>query len=65
MSKTVRVYGAAVQCPEASIPELVRRYLDHFKPGPATQENLKDPAWRARVGFDSVMTEEDLESDVF
>lgn len=34
----------------------------HHRLAPAaTAQNLKDPAWRKLVGFDSVMTREELE----
>lgn len=29
----------------------------------ANAQSLKDPAWRKRVGFDSIMTREELEQE--
>lgn len=60
---TIKVYGAPVPFHGAHLPQPVRRFMDKFKPGPATPENLKNPGWRERVGFDNIMTEEDLEQE--
>lgn len=46
MSPTVKIYGASVDMNEV---------LGHYKPEQAaTAANRKDPAWRKRVGFDSI-----------
>ena len=55
MSSTVKKYGASISVPSAKLPDDLQRYLERFKPGPATAENRKNPGWRARTGFDSLV----------